>query len=199
MTKTRFRLAALVVVAFALVASACLQIRLIALVGDKALSPGEVATFKIDLYRQSDINDATGYVFLLMGTQDLDFSGTTNFDLKANFGGPFLPVADAALEAFLLASDRCSASGVSATDVDAANFDDWLVARTGVEIDSSIGGFSQKFRQKAYFAREAGTDNDASGTVVFFAGMWTDDGDGIAEDGEVWCTSVFMTSIPFTP
>jgi len=70
----------MVLVAFSLLVASCFQIRIIALIGEKALSAGATTTFKIDLYRQSDTNDATAYVVLLVGLQDLDFVSFSAFD-----------------------------------------------------------------------------------------------------------------------
>jgi len=202
MGKGKFRLVALVVAAFALVASACFQIRVIALIGDKALSEGATTQYKIDLYRISTTNDSTSYVVMMVGLQDLDFVSFSSFDLKGNFGGPLAITAHSALLTYMRADDHCSANGISATDVDAASFEEWALRRTTVEVDSSSGGFSQRFRIKLNVKRELGNDDDARGSIVVFSAAWDDfvgPMDGIVDDGEVECTSVYMASIPFKP
>ena len=201
MNKARLRLVAMVLVAFSLLVASCFQIRIIALIGEKALSAGATTTFKIDLYRQSDTNDATAYVVLLVGLQDLDFVSFSAFDQMGNFGGPYAAMSHTALRDYLLADDHCAANGISATDVDAASFDEWIAFRTPVEVDSSMGGFSQRFRQKLNVKREAGTDDASFGSIVVFAAAWNDDGDGVVEspsDSYV-CTSMYMSGVPFKP
>lgn len=210
MTRRTLRTFALVLVAFALVASACFQIRVFANVGLKALSEGETTKFKIDLYRQSDVNDSNTYVFLLVGLDNLVSPTYSNWDLKGNFGGPFgstgsCATADkhcnhSALRDWMLASDRCSANGVSATDIQ-ASMDSWSLRRTTNKIDSSPAGFSQRFRVNLFVTRAAGQNNNASGTVVVFSGSWNDgNNDGIPNVGDTWqCTSMVMTGVPFRP
>ncbi len=196
MTKRVLRLMVLVVVAFSLIASACFQLRNVKLVGDKVLfNVGDVTTFKIDLFRQAVENDSTDYVFLLIGLQDLDYVSTTSFDLKSNWGGPISAVSDNGLRDYLLASDNCSALGVSAADIDTASFDEWKLLRTSGTVDSTINGFFKSMRIKVNVKRETGTPDTGSGDIVIFSGGtsktsgWT----GI----DTTCSSMFITSIPF--
>lgn len=210
MTRSRFRLAALVLVAFALVSSACFQIRFFSIVGTKALSPAEEGTFQFDLYRQSDGNDNTGYVFVMVGLQDLDYSGTGTFDMLGNWGGPY-PTGgcgtggrvciDNALRNYLLTGTNCSANGVSASDIDSSQYDEWRLVRTTTKVSSASAGFDAPFRLRVQATREAGTTNDAFGHIVVFSGLWTDSGStpGTIEAGEATCTSMVMTGMPFRP
>jgi hypothetical protein len=195
----RMRLFVLVVAAFSLIASACFQIRGIKVVGDKVLtSVGQSTQVKIDLFRQSQINDSTNYVFLLIGLNDLDYGSTTQFDLKGNWGGPLATTLDNGLESFLLADDNCAALGVSATDINAASFDEWVAIRTQVKVNSSNNGFFKSMREKITVSRETGTNDNNYGQMVVFSGVtgvtsgWTS---GLL--GNTTCTSMFITGIPF--
>lgn len=198
MTRARLRLIAVVLVAFGLLVSSCFQIRAIKIAGPKALSPGGVTAFRIDQFK---LVGGTDYPFLLVGLQDLDYVSTTNFDLKGNWGGPFAVVSDDALRNLLLAGDTCSSSGVSATDVDAAGFDEWVALRTLVQVNEDLNVFNQNFRSKLTIKREAGTSDGNSGSIAIFSGVWDEtDGDNTAEAGETFiCTSAVMTGIPFQP
>lgn len=210
MTRRTFRLFALVLVAFALVASACFQIRVFAMTGSKALAEGESTKFKIDLYRQSDLNDSTTYLFLLVGLDGLTSPTYSNWDLKGNFGGPFGSTGncatagkhcnDTALRNWMLASDRCAANGVSATDIE-SSFSSWSLRRTTSTIDSSSGGFAQRFRMNLFVTRAVGQNNAGGGNIVVFSGAWADgNSDGVPNNGDTWtCTSMVMTGVPFKP
>jgi len=197
--KRRMRLFVLVVAAFSLIASACFQIRGIKVIGEKVLtSVGQSTELKIDMFRQSQINDSTNYVFLLIGLNDLDYGSTTNFDLKGNWGGPLSVASDTGLKNFLLADDNCAALGVSATDIDAASFDEWIAIRTTTKVDSSSNGFYKSMREKITVSREASTNDTSYGQIVVFSGVtgvtsgWTS---GLL--GNTTCTSMFITGIPF--
>lgn len=208
MSKTRMRVAALAVLAFSLVSSACFQMRVISLTGDKALAPGATTQYKIDLFRMSDANDSNGYIFMLVGLDDLDFFSFSNWDLKANFGGPFglgacgtanKYCADAALETLALTGTECSANGVSASDL-AGSYDEWHLYRMTTRINSASYGFSQKFRMRLNVQREGGTDDDSLGNIVVFSGNWSDLDDQLdADSGELTCTAFYGGSIPFKP
>lgn len=208
MNKTRLRIAALAIVAFSLVAGACFQMRVISLTGDKALSPGAGTQYKIDLFRMSDLNDSNGYIFLLIGLDDLNFNSWSNWDLKANFGGPFgsgtCGTANKycqhdALETLALTDDECSANGLSASTL-TSDYGTWYAFRTTNLINSGSYGLSQKFRVKLNVSRAGSTDDDAQGEIVVFSGSWNElSVNGTPESGELTCTAVYMGSIPFKP
>jgi hypothetical protein len=199
-SRSRFRLAALVIVAFALVSSACFQIRWFSLVGNKSLSPAAETQLQFDLHRMSVDNDNTGYIFMLLGLQDLDYTGSGPWDFQGNWGGPFTPMSDNTLRNYLLASDNCAANGVSATDMDASTYDEWKLMRTQVKFNSATQDLNDSFRLRLKVKREGGTTDTAFGHVVAFSGLWTDgNNDGIIDPGEATCTSAILTGIPFRP
>jgi hypothetical protein len=199
MTPRRLRLLVLVVVAFSLVATACFGIRKVSLMAPRALSPAASTTFKVDLFRQSDVNDnGAAYTFLLIGLQDLDYKSNSNFDTQGNWGGPITAVGDATLRNWLLASDRCSADGISATTVDAAGFDEWKLIRTNSTVNSAANSFGKAMRVKIKVQREVGTADDSYGHIVIFSGNTTSDSSW-TKNVNTFCTSVFMSSVPFQP
>jgi hypothetical protein len=184
---------AIAVAAFALVLNGCIgfTIRGFHFRGQKALEPGEATTLKIDMYRQAISTDTTAYVGLLIFVEDVDLVEVSDLDIKGNFGGPYTPVVDPALLAELDDSE-CYPDGSPG---------DSVLIRTPVEVDSSMGGFSQKFRTKLRLERPDGTDDDGVGGVFVFSVIWDDDGDAVPEaaDDDILCTSGVMALVPYVP
>ena len=202
MSRGRFRLVAVAILAFAMVMSSCFVIRVVQLT-NKSLGPGEQTRFKVSMYRAADNSDSTGYVFLLVGLEDLDLSNFAKFDQKENFGGPFNSTSDNSLRDELVGTAAlCTAGGMSAKEVyDAGTMDSWHAYRTTVKVNSTNGGFNARNLVKFLLTRSASTSDVDYGQVVIFGGTWIDPtNDGAATSAaEVGCTSVIWTNVAFVP
>ena len=201
MSRGRFRLVAVALAAFAMVASSCFVMRVVQLT-EKSLGPGEQTRYKISLYRVSDAQDNTAYTFLLIGLKDLNLSSFAKFDQKANFGGPFDSTVDTSLRDELTGTAAlCSAGGTSAKEIfDAGTMESWHAYRSTVKINSATGGFNARNLVKFLVTRQAGTSNTGHGEIVIFAGWWTDQTDDLVASSaaEVGCTSVYLSNVAFT-
>jgi hypothetical protein len=189
-------MAAMAILAFSLVATACFQIRFVKL-EPKSLLPGAEGTVKVELYPMSLLESTLGYTFLLIGYEsaDMTLTGMSNFDLNANFGGPHGRTADATLRNFLRTGDNCAAQGISASEVTGLS---WVAYRTTVKVNSGAGTLGQKNLIKIDFTRTPASANNGRGDYVVFSGVWTDgDNNGTIVLAEVQCTGMVFSSFPF--
>ena len=197
MGKGKFRLVAAAVAVFGLILSSCFTIRSIN-VSPKALSPGGTAKVTVKLFRASTSTDSTTRVVLLIGLTDLDIGTVSQFDKKANFGGPLARVSDNPARDVMLGAGECVTSGVDASTI-AASFDDWRAYRTVAEVNSAAAALNTPFTVSFNVDRAVGTANGGYGSYVVFSAAWIDDGDGVPESGEFICTSVVGGSVAFQP
>lgn len=198
MSRTRLRLVALAIVAFALVASSCFSIRSVKILQQQRLGIGEIAKIQVDLFPLSSDDVNTAYAFILVGLSDLTSPDNTRWDLLGNFGGPIDARRMASLKTKLLADDNCSANGVSATDI-AGNYPTWIAIRSDDPIDSSAGSLGDALRIKVEVERPGGTDDDSFGSFVIFSGAWVDvDADVDPTTGDAFeCTGLVMSTVAF--
>jgi hypothetical protein len=81
-----------------------------------------------------------------------------------------------------------------------ASYDDWFAYRSIADVDTTslvADDLGRKFRINVKVDRTVGTTDGSFGSLVFFTGVWVDDGDGTPEGGEVLCSGVLTMSIPF--
>ena len=199
MFKTTIRKSALLIVVLAVLTAGCFQIRNFRLDVDAA-STGDRVTVTFDLY---PAGTGTGYVagagypFLLIGFDStLKVKAVSTFDRQANFGGPFARSNNNTLRSLLLSGGECDSNGIDASAVTGMS---WWAYHTDSTVDSTSGALGDNFRVKVAFERIAGAD-DAAGQFVVFSGTWTEVGvDGVPTSGEVACTSMTFSGIPFQP
>jgi hypothetical protein len=193
---------AVLVLALALLTSACFQIRLFKIKGVYSLSPGTSTAVQLDLYPVAlSLGNAGSRVVILIGLEQLDYHSRSQFDLTGNWGGPMGSGQDDTAEAVLLTAGNCTAYGVDAADM-AGDYDEWYAFVSGSTVDTTgitWAELADVFRLRIRVQREAGTDDDSFGNVVVFSAWWMDDGDGVAEAGEFVCNSMVASSIPFRP
>ena len=108
------------------------------------------------------------------------------FDAKGAFGNPRNLVRDDDLEQFIHDEALCS---------DVPNEPErMLLLRTALQVQSN-----DNFRKQAVTKIGVKAGSSAGSTedrVSFVSGGWDDDGDGIPEDAEVYCTGVMGTTLP---
>jgi hypothetical protein len=192
----------ILVLALALLTSGCFQIRLFKIKGRYSLEPGTATAVQLDLYPVAlSLGNAGSRVVILIGLEQLDYHSRSQFDLVGNWGGPMGSTQNDTAEGVLLTAGECTAYGVDAADM-AASYDEWYAFVSNDTVDTTGITWSELadvFRLRIRVQREAGTDDDSFGNVVVFSAWWMDDGNGVAEAGELVCNSMMASSIPFRP
>lgn len=194
MTKRKFRSVVPLILAVALLTSACFQIRFFRQ-DPASLALGEQGVVRLDLHRVSlDENNTAGYTFLLIGWEDADLKldGTRKFDHQGNFGGPFDRVKNNALRNVLLTMGNCVANGIDAANI--TGMTSWRAYRTTVKMDSTAGTADDPFKIAVRFTRLF-TDDDGRGNFVIFSGTWADlTLNDIPDPGEMACAGLVFSS-----
>ena len=206
MKRSRIWLLLALLLAIALLASGCFQIRGLKL---KALSlaANESGIAKLELYPVSmaEIESFDARVVLLIGVDEIEFDKVSAFDNTANWGGPFPFQRLASLRDILLTEGNCSFSGIDAFDMK-DSYDEWRAYVTLAEIDLEGGATAAELEKlmKVNLSLQAPTDAAAGGrgNVVVFSAAWDDDVigvlPGVPEAGEALCTGMVTFSIPYT-
>lgn len=203
MRKSRLWLMAALLVVFGLLTSACFQIRYLSY-WPKALTVGEIAKVKVNLFPVATSIGVEAYVVILVGLDDLDLDSVSDFDMLGNWGGPYTSSQLVPLETLMLTNGECRepSSGVDAQDF-AAGYPDWYAIRSNNLIDASgltAADLERAMRVNIKVERPAGTASNGYGSMVIFTGGWGDlDTDGVPDSGEVVCTGMLTMTIPFRP
>ena len=197
MTTRKYRNLVPLILAVALLTSACFQIRFFRQV-PATLAVGEQGAVRLDLHRVSLAEGNTdGYTFLLIGWEedDLQLDGTREFDQQGNFGGPFARVKDNALRDILLTAGNCTANGIDASDI--TGMTKWRAYRTVTTMDSTSGQPDDPFKITVRFTRLF-ADDGQRGDFVIFSGTWADwvggAPNGIPEAAEMVCAGLVFSS-----
>jgi hypothetical protein len=177
----------------ALVMSSCWQIRR-AVINEWQLSGNERARVTLDLAKDNPETILEGYPFVMVGYSNLRNAGR-QWDLLGNFGGKQTGAKDPSLKQALLNGDAtCNVGGASIVDI-ASGYDTWVAFRMSNEIDLSTTDDNAVLRFKHALGVGAGVAAPAVGSFFYVTGVYTDDGDLIAESGEVICQSVYNGTI----
>jgi hypothetical protein len=190
--RSRFALVVLATVV-ALTVSSCWQIRR-AVINEWQIAGSERARVTLDLAKDSPTTMAVGYPFVMVGYSNLRNAGR-QWDLLGNFGGKETGVKDPSLKQAMLNGDAtCNVGGASIVDI-ASGYTTWVAFRMSSEIDLSTTGDNAILRFKHALGVGAGVAAPAQGSFFYVTGIYGDDGDLIAEPGEVVCQSVYNGTI----
>lgn len=177
----------------ALVMSSCWQIRR-AVVNEWQISGNERARVTLDLAKDNPETAAVGYPFVMVGYSNLRNAGR-QWDLLGNFGGKAQGVKDPSLKQAMLNGDAtCNVGGASIVDI-ASGYDTWVAFRMSSEIDLSTTDDNAILRFKHALGVGTGVTAPDQGSFFYVSGIYGDDGDLIAEPGEVVCQSVYSGTI----
>ena len=205
MKRSRIWLLLALLLVIALLTSGCFQIRMFKLNKD-SIAAGEMVTVRVETFpvSMSTTDTQSGYFFLLIGYDTIDWQGSSQVDADGNWGGPYNKGNNNALKNLLLTDGMCNASGIDAQDM-AASFADWRVVVSLTEFGpegATAGQLGLRNRVQLYFNGPGGVGDGDRGDVVVFSGVW-DDGlfaaaDGIPTGDEIACTSMVSFSVPYT-
>jgi hypothetical protein len=199
-----FLLPALLLV-IVLVTSGCFQIRMFKLNKD-SIAAGEMVTVRVETFpiSMNTTDTQSGYFFLLIGYDNIDWQGASQVDVDANWGGPYNKGNNIALKDLLLTDGMCNANGIDAQDM-AASFADWRVVVGDTEFGpegATAAELGLRNRVQLYFNGPAGVGDGDRGDVVVFSGIWDDEWiaslPGVPEAAEIACTGMISFSVPYT-
>lgn len=195
MTRRKFRSMVPLILAVALLTSACFQIRFMNQ-DPSALADNEQGVVRLKLYQVSqDQGNTATYPFLLIGWEDgdLKLDGTRTWDNLGNYGGPFNKLKDNTLRDALLVPGNCTANGIDASEI--TGMTKWRAYRTTVTVNTYSGTADDPFKIDVRFTRLF-NDNGDRGDFVIFSGAWTDwiEPYGTPQAGEFACSGMVFSS-----
>ena len=165
-------------------------------IGTARLSPEiiSVGRLTIDMRASGDNATSSGFNIVVVGYDNINPRVGRVFDADGNFGGPYTGVVDNGLRNIILAGESgCSVGGIDVSEF-SGSFTKWLAFRTPVVIDQTGHDGARHLFQHGIRAGNT-SEVDQVGTVAVFTGMWADDGDLVAESGEIACTgSAFLST-----
>jgi len=185
MGKKSLRLLALVLV-LALVSASCITIK-VWKYSKVIVDPGTKVMLTVKMKPLFAGDTFNSIPFVLVGYNDMEPGTFKKLDTDGNYGGPYNAVGDATLAT--LGKAECLSYGVKAGDFTAN--EGWKAYHTGVKVDIT-GKLPLMFRHKV---GPAGDETAIGGATILFSGIWTDDGNGIAETGEIVCSGMVVAPI----
>jgi hypothetical protein len=193
--RNRSRLTLLVLaIVMALVLSSCWQIRRVG-VNKWQITVSERATVTLDLAKASPENDQDGYPFVMAGFTDGLRNAGKKWDVQGNFGGPETGVKDNSLKQSVLNGDAICNVGSATFAEFSSGYSTWIALRTSNTIDLATAGDDEILRFKHSLGVAAGATVPSVQSFFYVSGIWVDDGDLVAEPGEVLCQSSYNGSM----
>jgi hypothetical protein len=200
MTRRTFRVAAALLLVFAVAFSGCFAIRGSSLT-NKALGTRERTIVRVDMMPYARVMQTSDKVFMLVGWNKADRVLPARFDTQGNWGGPHQGKNTVSLANQLLESGACGSNGLWASDLE-THYDNWEAWHTRVNVDATSltrPDFDQRLRAIIRMQRPAGTVNGEIGEVVIFSGGWSDTNNNDVYDAgeEAVCTGFASFTIPY--
>lgn len=182
----------IVLVAFSLVAAGCFSLRGFNWSNNNPPVGGSsFGTLRMFPYSSTNL---TSRPFVMVGRESDESAismSRARFDTLGNFGGPFDMQSDAVMRTVLLSGGECIQDGVDVADITGTT---WQAFRTSAVVETGANAERTLARLGVKLTFGKGT-SDIYG-VKWITGAWADDGDGVAESGELLCTGFLFTSIP---
>lgn len=201
MRRSTFRVAAVLVVILALLASSCFALRGTSMT-QYSLGPGDRTAVRFDMKPYAmGAAETADKVFVLVGLANADRVASVLFDTQGNWGGPYRGKNTVSLANALLTPGACTAYGIDASDVETA-FDTWEAWHTRANIDATgltVADMAVTLRATVKVERPAGTVAGEEAGLVVFTGGWGDTNNNNAFDGaeQAICTGAVFLTIPY--
>ena len=122
MTRRTFRVAAVLVAVFALLASSCFAIRGSGMT-KKVLGPGEQTMLRVNMMPYNSTLATNTKVFILVGWVNADRVARAQFDTLGNWGGPYQGKRSVSLADQLLLPGACQNHGMDTSEL--TGLDHW--------------------------------------------------------------------------